>query len=242
MNTALNASSASSRALDQSEDTISGTSSILSQKKKHFLNHFVSQPVKNPDWRYQLWYRVSRGRCRIIFSLAIILSRKILRASWCYGLPVSNAKILRKKMNRLLTFASRLITMKKMVCWLALEKGKKILFLFCLEDDRLAEQSDTKPRSLVNDEMTRDRKASELYQRAVVTDEFLRDRNKYYCEECQRYNEARRSVSYRRLPRLLTLQLKRFSSTFGWVLNNYYCFFIFTEMRFFCGKLFTGRY
>ncbi|KAL0271379.1 UNVERIFIED_CONTAM: hypothetical protein PYX00_008483 [Menopon gallinae] len=56
---------------------------------------------------------------------------------------------------------------------------------------------------------------SDLYQRAVVTDEFLKDRNKYYCEECLRYNEARRSVRYQTLPRLLTLQLKRFSSTYG---------------------------
>lgn len=56
---------------------------------------------------------------------------------------------------------------------------------------------------------------SDLYQRAVVTDEFLRDKNKYYCEECLRYNEARRSVRYQTLPRLLTLQLKRFSSTYG---------------------------
>lgn len=87
--------------------------------------------------------------------------------------------------------------------------------LYPVEDDRPADQNETKPRTLVSDELSRDRKASELYQRAVVTDEFLRDRNKYYCEECQRYNEARRSVSYRRLPRLLTLQLKRFSSTFG---------------------------
>ncbi|XP_046982593.1 ubiquitin carboxyl-terminal hydrolase 1 [Schistocerca americana] len=54
-----------------------------------------------------------------------------------------------------------------------------------------------------------------VYQSAVVTSEHLRDLNKYWCEQCLRYNEARRQVRYERLPRLLVLQLKRFSSTFG---------------------------
>ena len=59
---------------------------------------------------------------------------------------------------------------------------------------------------------------SEVYQAAVVTSEHLRDLNKYWCEQCLRYNEARRCVRYETLPKLLVLQLKRFSSTFGWVL------------------------
>nr|CAD7393671.1 unnamed protein product [Timema cristinae] len=58
-------------------------------------------------------------------------------------------------------------------------------------------------------------RVSEQYQAAIVTSEHLRDGNKYWCEQCLRYNEARRSVRYERLPRLLVLQLKRFSSTFG---------------------------
>jgi len=58
---------------------------------------------------------------------------------------------------------------------------------------------------------------SELYKSAVVTEEYLINGNKYWCEHCSRYNEARRNVRYETLPRLLTLQLKRFSSTFGYV-------------------------
>ncbi|XP_063230219.1 ubiquitin carboxyl-terminal hydrolase 1 [Bacillus rossius redtenbacheri] len=58
-------------------------------------------------------------------------------------------------------------------------------------------------------------RVSEVYQAAIVTSENLRDGNKYWCEQCLRYNEARRSVCYETLPRLLVLQLKRFSSTFG---------------------------
>lgn len=56
---------------------------------------------------------------------------------------------------------------------------------------------------------------SEVYQAAIVTSEHLRDLNKYWCEQCLRYNEARRCVRYETLPKLLVLQLKRFSSTFG---------------------------
>ncbi|KAJ2952030.1 hypothetical protein O0L34_g4291 [Tuta absoluta] len=51
----------------------------------------------------------------------------------------------------------------------------------------------------------------EPFRAACLSAEYLRDQNKYWCERCLRYNEARRTVSYSRLPRLLVLQLKRFS-------------------------------
>ena len=54
-----------------------------------------------------------------------------------------------------------------------------------------------------------------LYQSALVTEEYLHDSNKYWCEKCLRYNEARRCVKYESLPKLLTLQIKRFSSGYG---------------------------
>ncbi|CAG5016243.1 unnamed protein product [Parnassius apollo] len=53
--------------------------------------------------------------------------------------------------------------------------------------------------------------SDEPFRAACLTSEYLRDQNKYWCERCLRYNEARRSVAYSRLPRLLVLQLKRFS-------------------------------
>ena len=43
---------------------------------------------------------------------------------------------------------------------------------------------------------------SALYRSAIVTEEFLHDTNKYWCEQCLRYNEAKRcvrSVSYTHL-------------------------------------------
>lgn len=52
---------------------------------------------------------------------------------------------------------------------------------------------------------------SDPFRAACLSCEYLRDQNKYWCERCLRYNEARRSVAYSRLPRLLVLQLKRFS-------------------------------
>ncbi|XP_052130074.1 ubiquitin carboxyl-terminal hydrolase 1 isoform X2 [Frankliniella occidentalis] len=56
---------------------------------------------------------------------------------------------------------------------------------------------------------------SVLYRSSIVTEELLQSANKYWCEHCLRYNEARRSVRYESLPPLLILHLKRFSSTFG---------------------------
>ena len=74
---------------------------------------------------------------------------------------------------------------------------------------------------------------SEVYQAAVVTSEHLRDLNKYWCEQCLRYNEARRCVRYETLPKLLVLQLKRFSSTFGWVMCSLaWCDHVLLHLRF----------
>ncbi|XP_045534855.1 ubiquitin carboxyl-terminal hydrolase 1 [Papilio machaon] len=56
-----------------------------------------------------------------------------------------------------------------------------------------------------------DAPSDEPFRAACLSSEYLRDQNKYWCERCLRYNEAWRSVSYSRLPRLLVLQLKRFS-------------------------------
>lgn len=64
---------------------------------------------------------------------------------------------------------------------------------------------------------------SDFYRQACVTTENLMGSDKYWCERCIRYNEARREVSYERLPNLLVLQLKRFSSTANGTekVNNY---------------------
>merc|ERR1719323_2160299 len=40
----------------------------------------------------------------------------------------------------------------------------------------------------------------------------LRENNKYLCAECSRLNEAQRSVQYELLPKILVLQLKRFTA------------------------------
>lgn len=57
---------------------------------------------------------------------------------------------------------------------------------------------------------------SAFFASTLMEVDFLRDTNKYWCEQCVRYNEARRSVHYEKLPRLLVLQLKRFSLSFGY--------------------------
>lgn len=46
--------------------------------------------------------------------------------------------------------------------------------------------------------------------------EKLLEENKYFCEECQTYVEAERSIHYDVLPDILTLHLKRFSSETGY--------------------------
>ena len=64
--------------------------------------------------------------------------------------------------------------------------------------------------------------SSAVYRKAVVTSELLIDKNKYWCAACLRYNEARRAVCYPSLPRLLVLQLKRFSTAAGYKFISFY--------------------
>ncbi|XP_055704991.1 ubiquitin carboxyl-terminal hydrolase 1 isoform X2 [Phlebotomus papatasi] len=50
-----------------------------------------------------------------------------------------------------------------------------------------------------------------FFQNSCITKEYFRGENKYRCEKCFGYTEAIRSISFEVLPRLLVIQLKRFS-------------------------------
>ncbi|KAJ8921421.1 hypothetical protein NQ315_003039 [Exocentrus adspersus] len=52
-----------------------------------------------------------------------------------------------------------------------------------------------------------------IFRRACVTTEKLCDANKYLCEKCERYNEASREVLFEKLPNIMVLQLKRFTTS-----------------------------
>jgi ubiquitin carboxyl-terminal hydrolase 1 len=49
------------------------------------------------------------------------------------------------------------------------------------------------------------------FQNACITKEYFRGENKYRCDTCRGYTEAIRTTSFELLPRLLIIQLKRFS-------------------------------
>ncbi|XP_067615128.1 pneumococcal serine-rich repeat protein [Eurosta solidaginis] len=76
-------------------------------------------------------------------------------------------------------------------------------------------------------------KASSFIQNSCVTREFFRGENKYRCEQCTGYTEAIRSISYEVLPRLLVIQLSRFSG--GMEKINSYIPTSFT-LQCFCAK------
>ncbi|XP_043256220.1 ubiquitin carboxyl-terminal hydrolase 1 [Colletes gigas] len=103
-------------------------------------------------------------------------------------------------------------------------EGVSLLQTTCLECEHVTERKETFcdicvpidiDRSNETDEEVRSMDSSEVYKRAVVTSELLWGRDKYWCASCLRYNEARRAVCFPSLPRLLILQLKRFSTAAG---------------------------
>ncbi|XP_026824549.1 ubiquitin carboxyl-terminal hydrolase 1 isoform X2 [Ooceraea biroi] len=103
-------------------------------------------------------------------------------------------------------------------------EGVSLLRTTCLECEHVTERKETFcdicvpidiDRSNEKDDDGRSVDSSEVYKRAVVTSELLWGRDKYWCARCLRYNEARRAVCFPSLPRLLILQLKRFSTAAG---------------------------
>ncbi|XP_032512738.2 ubiquitin carboxyl-terminal hydrolase 1 isoform X1 [Danaus plexippus] len=88
-------------------------------------------------------------------------------------------------------------------------EGTMVVRTMCLECEAVTEKAQAVCELCVpvGDDDTNE----EPFRAACLSSEYLRDQNKYWCERCLRYNEARRSVAYSRLPRLLVLQLKRFS-------------------------------
>ncbi|XP_066586356.1 ubiquitin carboxyl-terminal hydrolase 1 [Prorops nasuta] len=103
-------------------------------------------------------------------------------------------------------------------------EGVSLLRTTCLECEHVTERKETFcdicvpidiDRSNEKDDDGRSVDSSEIYKCAVVTSELLRGRDKYWCASCLRYNEARRAVCFPSLPRLLILQLKRFSTAAG---------------------------
>lgn len=103
-------------------------------------------------------------------------------------------------------------------------EGVSLLRTTCLECEQVTERKETFcdicvpidiDRSNEKDDDGRSVDSSEVYKRAVVTSELLWGTEKYWCARCLRYNEARRAVCFPSLPRLLILQLKRFSTAAG---------------------------
>ncbi|CAH2241875.1 ubiquitin carboxyl-terminal hydrolase creB [Pararge aegeria] len=88
-------------------------------------------------------------------------------------------------------------------------EGMMVVRTMCLECEAVTEKAQAVCELCVP--VGEDDTAEEPFRSACLSSEYLRDQNKYWCERCLRYNEARRSVAYSRLPRLLVLQLKRFS-------------------------------
>lgn len=87
----------------------------------------------------------------------------------------------------------------------------------CLECESVTERKEPfydipVPISIKEDELETTN-ANDIFRRACVTTEKLCDSNKYLCEKCDRYNEASREVLFEKLPNIMVLQLKRFTTS-----------------------------
>ncbi|KAJ8960399.1 hypothetical protein NQ318_013679 [Aromia moschata] len=88
----------------------------------------------------------------------------------------------------------------------------------CLECESVTERKEPfydipVPIPIKDDDLDMDVNPNDIYRRACVTTEKLCDANKYLCEKCERYNEASREVLFEKLPNIMVLQLKRFTTS-----------------------------
>lgn len=111
--------------------------------------------------------------------------------------------------------------------------GKNVLRTKCLECEASTYQSDkftnidisltfdddlseTMSNGFVDDSLSQRSNGAlsvaDLFLKQIMASETLRENNKYLCVECSRYNEAQRSVQYELLPKVLVLNLKRFTA------------------------------
>lgn len=95
----------------------------------------------------------------------------------------------------------------------------------CLECEGVTERKEPFydiPVPIISDQ-DRDANPKDIYKKACVTSEKLCDSNKYLCDNCKRYNEASRDVLFEKLPNIMVLQLKRFTTTAAGVqkVNSY---------------------
>lgn len=95
--------------------------------------------------------------------------------------------------------------------------GKSVMRFRCLECEASTFQSDTftnihVPLHFEDPEDAEEMSGRELVLKQIMMSETLRENNKYWCEECRRTNEAQLSVHYELLPKVLVLQLKRFTA------------------------------
>lgn len=95
-------------------------------------------------------------------------------------------------------------------------EGKSVMRTRCLE----CEMSTYRSEKFTNidvplqlDDEDEELSGKDLFLKQILMTETLRENNKYWCEECSRLNEARRSVTFELLPKVMVLQLKRFTAT-----------------------------
>lgn len=88
----------------------------------------------------------------------------------------------------------------------------------CLECEEVSELKEPfleiqVPVNCRDDDCSREVMESSIFGSVCVTSEKLCDQNKYFCENCNRYNEAVRMVLYEKLPNIMVLHLKRFTTS-----------------------------
>ncbi len=97
-------------------------------------------------------------------------------------------------------------------------EGKSVMRTRCLECEMSTFRSETftnidVPLQLEDEDDAHELSGGrDLFLKQILMSETLRENNKYWCEECSRLNEAQRSVQYELLPKVMVLQLKRFTA------------------------------
>ena len=95
--------------------------------------------------------------------------------------------------------------------------GKSVMRMRCLECEASTFCTENftyidVPLQFEDPDEAEDLSPKDLFLKQIMMSETLRENNKYWCEECSRLNEAQRSVHFEALPKVMMLQLHRFTA------------------------------
>ncbi|XP_017783465.1 PREDICTED: ubiquitin carboxyl-terminal hydrolase 1 [Nicrophorus vespilloides] len=182
-------------------DNIRETCDLLTQQAQHFPELIVDTEVSSNSklWNVRKSWKKTKKKDKIVISEEECIDHCVTDTEDSNSYDVLGPE--RKKFYNFVAEDFEGITLRRTTC----------LECECVTERKEPFYDIPVPINFTEDDYDVD--PSVIYRDACVTSEKLCDTNKYICDNCLRHNEASREVTFEKLPNIMVLQLKRFTTT-----------------------------